>query len=112
MSAARLPGRFAFEQRSLPAMIGYLPDLAISSYWFCENKRVIADPELFDLMVGWELLIVDYEEIIDGIATCLPKGFHVLARHSAEVEIPAALTEFVAQEKAKVHSIHISRTMD
>jgi SAM-dependent methyltransferase len=112
MSAAQLPGRFAFEQRSLPAMIGYLPDLAISSYWFCENKHVIADPELFDLMVGWELLIVDYEEIIDGIATCLPKGFHVLARHSAEVEIPAALTEFVAQEKAKVHSVHIRRTMD
>jgi SAM-dependent methyltransferase len=112
MSAAGLPGRFQFEQRSLPAQIGYLPDLTISSYWFCENERVIADPALFDLMVGREMLIVDYEKIIDRIATCLPRGFRVLARYSALVEIPAALTDFVAQEWASVYSIHIGRTAD
>ncbi len=112
MSAAALPGRFQFEQRTLPARIGYLPDLTISSYWFCENEHVIADPVLFDLTVGRELLIVDYEKIIDRIAACLPNGFRVLARYSANVEIPAALTDFVAQERASVYSIHISRSAD
>ncbi|AYG69278.1 methyltransferase domain-containing protein (plasmid) [Rhizobium sp. CCGE531] len=112
MSAAALPGRFRFERRNLPAQIGYRPDLTISSYWFCENEHVIADPALFDLMVGREMLIVDYEKIIDRIATSLPRGFHALARHSALVEIPTALTDFVAQEWASVYSIHISRTTD
>lgn len=112
MSAAELPGRFQFEQRNLPAQIGYRPDLTISSYWFCENEHVISDPALFDLMVGRELLIVDYEKIIDRIATCLPDGFHILARYSAHVEIPAALTDFVAQERASVYSLHIGRTSD
>lgn len=112
MSAAGLPGRFQFEQRNLPAQIGYLPDLTISSYWFCENERVIADPLLFDLMAGREMLIVDYEKIIDCIAASLPKGFHILARHSAHVEIPPALADFVAQERASVYSIHIGRTRD
>ncbi|NLS16254.1 methyltransferase domain-containing protein [Rhizobium sp. P40RR-XXII] len=112
MSAAGLPGSFVFERRNLPTQIDYLPDLTISSYWFCENEHVITDPVLFDLMVGREMLIVDYEKIIDRIATSLPRGFHVLARHSALVEIPAALTDFVAQEWASVYSIHISRTAD
>ena len=110
MSAAGLPGSFAFERRNLPAQIGYLPDLTISSYWFCENEHVIADPVLFGLMAGREMLIVDYEKIIDRIAACLPRGFHVLARHSALVEIPSVLTDFVAQEWASVYSLHISRT--
>jgi SAM-dependent methyltransferase len=109
MSAAALPGRFQFELRNLPAEIGYLPDLTISSYWFCENEHVITDPALFDLVAGRELLIVDYEKIIDRIAACLPKGFRVLARSSTHVEIPATLTDFVAQERASVHSIHIGR---
>jgi len=112
MSAARLPGSFAFERQNLPARIGYLPDLTISSYWFCENEHVITDPVLFDLMVGREMMIVDYEKIIDRIATCLPRGFRVLTRHNALVEIPAALTDFVAQEWASVYSIHIGRTAD
>ncbi len=110
MSAAGLPGRFQFEQQSLPAQIGYLPDLTISSYWFCENEHVIDDPRLFDLVAGQEILIVDYETIIGRIATCLPKGFHILARHSAQVEIPPALSDFVAQESATVYGIHIGRT--
>jgi len=112
MSAAGLPGRFQFAQWKLPAEIGYLPDLTISSYWFCENEYVIDDPRLFDLMAGREMLIVDYEKIIDRIATCLPEGFHILARHSAHVEIPPALTDFVAQERASVYGIHIGRTTD
>lgn len=110
MAAAGLPGDFQFEQRNLPAQIGYLPDLTISSYWFCENERVLADPLLFDLMAGREMLIVDYETIIDRIAACLPKGFRILARRSAHVDIPSALTDFVAQKRASVHSIHIGRT--
>lgn len=109
MSAAELPGRIEFERRNLPAQIGYLPDLTISSYWFCENEHVILDPALFDLTVGREMLVVDYEKIIDRVAACLPRGFRILARHSSNVDIPAALTEFVAQERASVHSIHISR---
>lgn len=112
MSAARLPGSFAFERQNLPTRIGYLPDLTISSYWFCENEHVINDPALFDLMVGREMLIVDYEKIIDRIATSLPRGFRVLARNSALVEIPPVLTDFVAQEWASVYSIHIGRTSD
>ncbi|OCJ00531.1 hypothetical protein A6U86_13110 [Rhizobium sp. AC27/96] len=112
MSVARLPGKFAFEQRSLPAPIGYLPDLTLSSYWFCENEHVIFDPALFDLTVGKELLVVDYEKIIDHITAFLPRGFRVLGRYSANIEVPAALTEFVAQEKASVHSIHIGRVLD
>ncbi|MGG6892460.1 SAM-dependent methyltransferase [Rhizobium sp. BR 315] len=112
ISAARLPGKFEFERRNLPAEIGYLPDLTISSYWFCENEHVILDPILFDLLVGREMLIVDYEKIIDRIMACLPRGFRILARHSADVEVPATLTEFVAQERASVHSVHISRTAD
>lgn len=110
MSAAGLPGRFQFEQRSLPAQIGYLPDLTISSYWFCENEHVIDDPRLFDLVAGQEILVVDYETIIGRIATCLPKGFRILAQHSAQVEIPPALSDFVAQERATVYGIHIGRT--
>ncbi|MGZ9718631.1 class I SAM-dependent methyltransferase [Rhizobium miluonense] len=112
ISAARLPGKFEFERRNLPADIGYLPDLTISSYWFCENEHVILDPILFDLIVGREMLIVDYEKIIDRIISFLPRGFRVLARHSANVEVPAALAEFVAQEKASVHSVHVSRAID
>ncbi|MBN8954563.1 MULTISPECIES: class I SAM-dependent methyltransferase [unclassified Rhizobium] len=112
MSTAGLPGRFAFERRNLPAQIGYLPDLTIASYWFCENDHVITNPALFDLMVGREMLIVDYEKIIERIAICLPRGFRILARNSALVEIPAALTNFVAQEWASVYSIHIGRTAD
>ena len=112
MSAAGLPGKFEFERRNLPAQIGYLPDLTISSYWFCENEHVVFDPALFDLTVGKELLIVDYEKIIDHVMAFLPRGFRVLARYSANVEVPSALTEFVAQEKASVHSIHIGRTLD
>ena len=112
ISAAGLPGRFQFEQRNLPAPIGYLPDLTISSYWFCENEHVIADAELFSLMAGREMLVVDYEKIIDRIATCLPKGFHILGRHSGHVEIPPALADFVAQERASVYGIHIGRATD
>jgi SAM-dependent methyltransferase len=112
ISAAALPGRFEFEQQNLPARIGYLPDLTISSYWFCENEHVIADTDLFDLVAGRELLVVDYEKIIDRIATALPRGFRILARHSGHVEIPSALTDFVAQERASVYGIHIGRVTD
>ncbi|TIX87708.1 class I SAM-dependent methyltransferase [Rhizobium sp. P44RR-XXIV] len=112
MSVARLPGKFEFERRSLPTQIGYLPDLTLSSYWFCENEHVIFDPALFDLTVGRELLVVDYEKIIDHITAFLPRGFRILGRYSANIEVPTALTEFVAQEKASVHSIHIGRVQD
>ncbi|NLR98120.1 methyltransferase domain-containing protein [Rhizobium sp. P38BS-XIX] len=110
MAAARLPGRFRFERKDLPTQIGDRPDLTISSFWFCENEQAIANPALFDLMVGRELLVVDYEKIIDRIATSLPKGFRILARHSTQVDVPTTLTDFVAQERASVYSIHIGRT--
>lgn len=109
LAVARCPGHISFELGTIPRKLDAWPDLTLSSFWFCENRDAYRDPAHFDLMLGGELFVVDYEEVTREIAEALPSGFRVVGRNSIQIMVPEILKPNVGQGMATAHSIHISR---
>lgn len=104
-------GSFEFRELSLPSALDIHADINLVSYWFCENQHVLHDAALFDLMVSKELLVVDYEAVVDDIIHRLPANFVVRSRNSVETEVPAGIVDAVGQDRIRSHSVHIARVL-
>jgi SAM-dependent methyltransferase len=109
LSHAGFDGALSTLEARLPVRLPTRPELTLSSFWFCENQHVIDDPVLFDLMVGRELVVVDYEEVILRIRDGIPDGYHVMDSRAVDVHIPASLVDMVGQPRSTAHCIHIGR---
>lgn len=109
LAVARCPGNISFELGTIPRKLDVKPDLTLSSFWFCENRDAYRDPARFDLMLGEELFVVDYEEVTREIGETLPAGFRVVCRNSIQLAVPEILQSNVGQGTATAHSLHIAR---
>jgi SAM-dependent methyltransferase len=108
-SLADVKGDVSFAKRDLPVPLPATADLALSSFWFCENRHAYRDPDLFDLVAGKETLIVDYGEVVDEIEDRLQASRYSCRKSHVEVSVPPCLAASVGQDRAGAYSILVER---
>jgi SAM-dependent methyltransferase len=108
---ARVEGTVSFSRHDLPSAPTASPDLTLSSFWFCENRHAYRDQNLFDFMVGREMVVVDYPQVIDEIMSSLSESKFLVSKNCVELEIPTTLATVVGQRQTMAHSLHIRRTV-
>jgi SAM-dependent methyltransferase len=106
---AEVKGEVSFSKRDLPTAFSFRADLTLSSFWFCENRHVYRDPDLFDLLAGNETLIVDYADIVDDIEARLPPSRFSVRKSHVDILVPASIAASVGQERAGAYSILVGR---